>query len=237
MTDERSPTGPAHESVDAGALNAAVEGICARYGKRHVGLVVGAVTSAGARSVVPVGRLRSPDGPATRADSIFEIGSVTKVFTALLLAEAVSRGEMSLDTPVGDLLPEVSVPTRDGVAITVEHLATHTAGLPNNPMQHRVGHRGWFDLSAGGPHPLDEIAGLLGIGSRPRVLLLDSGWVPVQAHRQGHGDVGGCSHLRIAGDSGTGTGRSGEGQRLVGVAQQPVSSALPDEQPRLVERT
>jgi CubicO group peptidase (beta-lactamase class C family) len=36
-----------------------------------------------------------------RADSLFEIGSVTKLFTALLLAEAVTRGELSLDTPVG----------------------------------------------------------------------------------------------------------------------------------------
>jgi serine-type D-Ala-D-Ala carboxypeptidase/endopeptidase len=120
--------------MDRGALDEAVERIAARHGKQHVGLVVGAVTSAGARFVAPVGRVRAPDGPAPRADTLFEIGSVTKVFTALLLAEAVTRGELSLDTPLGDLLPEVDVPTRDGAAITVEHLATHTAGLPKNPM-------------------------------------------------------------------------------------------------------
>ena len=120
--------------IDIGDLEKAVERIAARHGQQHVGLVVGAVTSAGARSFAQVGRIRAPDGPAPLPDSLFEIGSVTKVFTALLLAEAVTRGELSLDTPVSDLLPEVDVPTRDGTAITVEHLATHTAGLPNNPM-------------------------------------------------------------------------------------------------------
>ena len=120
--------------MDRSILDRSVERIAARQGQHHVGLVVGAVTSAGARSVVSVGRIRAPDGPAPRADSLFEIGSVTKVFTALLLAEAVTRGELSLETPVSDLLPEVTVPTRDGRAITAEHLATHTAGLPHNPM-------------------------------------------------------------------------------------------------------
>ncbi len=134
MSHNGSPARPARSPMDAGTLEESVERIAGRYGTRHVGLVVGAVTSTGARFVVPVGRVRAPDGPAPRADTLFEIGSVTKVFTALLLAEAVTRGEVSLDTPVGDLLSEVQVPTRDGAAITVEHLATHTAGLPNNPM-------------------------------------------------------------------------------------------------------
>ena len=119
---------------EPGGLERAVEHLATRHGHRHVGLVVGAVTSGGERFVVPVGRLRAPDGPTPRADSLFEIGSVTKVFTALLLAEAVTRGELALETPLADVLPEVQVPTRDGVAITLEHLATHSAGLPRNPV-------------------------------------------------------------------------------------------------------
>ncbi len=134
MTDDRDPAAPPRVPPDAGAVEEVVERMVARHGRRRVGLVVGAVTAGGTRSVVPVGRLRLPDGPAPRADSLFEIGSVTKVFTALLLAEAVTRGELSLETPVGELLPEVDVPARNGVVITVEHLATHTAGLPSNPM-------------------------------------------------------------------------------------------------------
>jgi D-alanyl-D-alanine-carboxypeptidase/D-alanyl-D-alanine-endopeptidase len=93
----------------------AVERMVARHGKQHVGLVLGAVTSAGVRAVVPVGHIRAPDGPTPRADTL-------------------TRGELSLDTPLADLLPEVNVPSHDGAAITVEHLATHTSGLPNNPM-------------------------------------------------------------------------------------------------------
>ena len=115
------------------ALAAAVEQVASRQGPKHVGLVVGAVTAGGVRSVVPAGHLRAPDGAAPGADTLFEIGSVSKVFTALLLADAVTRGELTLDSRVADLL-DIAVPTRDGVAITVEHLATHTAGLPNNPM-------------------------------------------------------------------------------------------------------
>ncbi|NEK56749.1 beta-lactamase family protein [Geodermatophilus sabuli] len=147
--------------MDRGALDEAVERIAARHGTRHVGLVVGAVTSEGARFVVPVGRVRAPDGPPPRADSLFEIGSVTKVFTALLLAVAVTRGELSLDTPVADLLPEVVVPTRDGVAITVEHLATHTAGLPNNPMPLAAAIRAQWKARNGDPWEAFDRAALL----------------------------------------------------------------------------
>jgi D-alanyl-D-alanine-carboxypeptidase/D-alanyl-D-alanine-endopeptidase len=134
MSDSPDRTPATSASGDPTALAEAVERIVTRAGRRHVGLVVGAVSTEGTRAVRTAGHLRAPDGAAPRSDSLFEIGSVTKVFTALLLAEAVLRGELSLDTPVGDLLPEVDVPTRDGVAISVEHLATHTAGLPSNPM-------------------------------------------------------------------------------------------------------
>jgi CubicO group peptidase (beta-lactamase class C family) len=135
----------------SGALDEIVQHSAARHGPRHVGLVVGAVTAAGAQSVAAVGRTAAPDGPTPGADTLFELGSVTKVFTALLLAEAVTRGEVSLDTPVGDVLPEVDVPTRDGVAITLEHLATHTAGLPNNPMPLLAAVRQSWKARAGDP--------------------------------------------------------------------------------------
>ena len=110
-----------------------VERAAAERGPRHVGLVVGAVRADGERAVAATGRSRLPDGPVPDADTLFEIGSITKVFTSLLLAESVVRGELTLDTPVGKLLPEVTVPSRDGVEITVEHLATHTSGLPRSP--------------------------------------------------------------------------------------------------------
>ncbi|SNY65035.1 serine hydrolase domain-containing protein [Paractinoplanes atraurantiacus] len=68
------------------------------------------------------------------ADDVFEIGSITKVFTALTLARMTVDGSVSLGEPLAGLLPSgASVPSRDGVQITLQHLATHTAGLPRLP--------------------------------------------------------------------------------------------------------
>jgi len=67
-------------------------------------------------------------------DTLFEIGSITKTFTALLLQDRVERGEMSLDDPVAKYLPNsVTMPTRGGKQITLLQLATHTSGLPRDP--------------------------------------------------------------------------------------------------------
>lgn len=98
--------------------------------------VVGGMTSGADRLVVGAGRVRSPAGPVPTDTTLFEIGSVTKVVTALLLADACVRGEVSLHTPLQEVLPEVAVPSRDG-AISLLHLATHTAGLPRLPMPWR----------------------------------------------------------------------------------------------------
>lgn len=85
------------------------------------GLVVGLADSRGPR-VYAYGTI---DG-----DSVVELGSVTEVFTGLLLADAVQRGLVALDDPVRKYLPpEVSFPEE----ITLRHLATHTAGLPRRP--------------------------------------------------------------------------------------------------------
>jgi D-alanyl-D-alanine-carboxypeptidase/D-alanyl-D-alanine-endopeptidase len=67
-------------------------------------------------------------------DTVFEIGSVTKVFTSLLLADMVGKGEMKLDDPISKFLPvAVKSPMRDGKEITLIDLATHTSGLPRIP--------------------------------------------------------------------------------------------------------
>lgn len=65
---------------------------------------------------------------------MFEIGSVTKVFTSLLLSDMVQRGEVTLTDPVVKFLPAgAKVPERGGRQITVRDLATHTSGLPRMP--------------------------------------------------------------------------------------------------------
>jgi D-alanyl-D-alanine-carboxypeptidase/D-alanyl-D-alanine-endopeptidase len=113
--------------------DAAIERILsARIDARHrgVGLVLGLIEGK-QRRVFSYGRLDLDDDRAPDGDTLFELGSVTKVYTALLLAEMVRRGEAALDEPVQALLPAgVRVPTRNGRSITLHDLATHQSGLP-----------------------------------------------------------------------------------------------------------
>ena len=71
------------------------------------------------------GKFSADDPRPITADTQFEIGSITKVFTALLLADAAQEGRLKLDAPVG-------APFSPS-AITFEQLATHTSGLPRLP--------------------------------------------------------------------------------------------------------
>ena len=83
----------------------------------------------------------SGSGPATPPDAhtVYEIGSVSKVFTALLLADAAQHGQVKLDDPLSTLWPKgVAPPTRDGQEITLEQLATHSSGLPRIPANMRA---------------------------------------------------------------------------------------------------
>ncbi len=88
------------------------------------GLAIG-VYQQGARRVFAYGRA-SPD-------SIFQIGSITKPFTALALAQMVEEGRVRLNQPVRTLIPKARVPTPPGLEITLLDLATHHSGLPPLP--------------------------------------------------------------------------------------------------------
>ena len=98
--------------------------------RQGVAMVVGVIDPSGRRTVAYA---KKGEG-AVDANTVFEIGSVTKVFTALLLADAVKRGEVALTDPVSKYLPpDVKVPERSGKKITLVDLATHTSGLPRMP--------------------------------------------------------------------------------------------------------
>jgi D-alanyl-D-alanine-carboxypeptidase/D-alanyl-D-alanine-endopeptidase len=99
---------------------------------RSTGIVAGVLLPNGRTRVIAYGDA----GAGRRLDtkSAFEIGSITKVFTASLLSDMVARGEVRLDDPVERFLPEgVRMPARGNQRIRLVDLATHMSGLPRVP--------------------------------------------------------------------------------------------------------
>jgi len=98
-----------------------------------VGMVVGVVKD-GQTQVIAYGETTKGSNVAPNADTVYEIGSISKAFTGVLLADLIERGVVKLDDPVQKYLPEgVKMPVADGKPITLEHLAMHTSGLPRLP--------------------------------------------------------------------------------------------------------
>lgn len=96
------------------------------------GIVIAEIADAAA-TFGHAGKLRS-EGTAVDADTLFEIGSITKVFTGILLADAVRRGDATLEDSIAKHLPTDLLPV-DSVLreVTLLDLATHTSGLPRLP--------------------------------------------------------------------------------------------------------
>jgi CubicO group peptidase (beta-lactamase class C family) len=64
------------------------------------------------------------------ADSLFQIGSITKVWTTTMIMQLIEEGRLSLDTTVAEVLPGVRIGTPDGSGeITIRHLVTHSSGI------------------------------------------------------------------------------------------------------------
>lgn len=98
-----------------------------------VGIVVGVIGPEG-RLIISAGQRSAADARALNGDTVFEIGSITKAFTALLLAEMAEKNEVALNDPVAKYLPAgFKVPMRNGKTISLLDLATHTSGLPFMP--------------------------------------------------------------------------------------------------------
>ncbi|HSY19193.1 MAG TPA: serine hydrolase [Candidatus Acidoferrales bacterium] len=103
-----------------------------RFDGKKIGMVIGLVDERGSR-FFGAGGLDNGTSQEANGDTVFEICSITKTFTTLLLEEMVERGEMRLDDPVAKYLPTtVKVPSRNGKEITLLELATHTSGLPRD---------------------------------------------------------------------------------------------------------
>ncbi|TWU00095.1 Beta-lactamase precursor [Botrimarina colliarenosi] len=99
-----------------------------------VGMTVG-VLQGDEATVRGYGHFSESDSRVPDGATIYEIGSVSKVFTGLLLADAIAMGRVSPVTPVDELLPaSIKMPRREKtLPIRLWHLATHTSGLPRLP--------------------------------------------------------------------------------------------------------
>lgn len=129
-----SPVAAQHFPDDAG-LRGIIE---ARVDEgRATGIVVGVLEADGTRRIVAYGE-SGPGAQPLGPQSVFEIGSISKAFTGILLAEMAARGEVRLEAPVQSYAHEgVTIPGRGGRDITFIDLATHRSSLPRLPANMR----------------------------------------------------------------------------------------------------
>ena len=88
-------------------------------------------------------------GVAVRPEHVFRIGSTTKLFTATAIMLLVDEGRIALDAPISRYLPRAP---KAWNRVTVEHLLTHTSGIPNLTMD-----SGYWRTTARLEHTLDEL--------------------------------------------------------------------------------
>lgn len=128
---------PATEWSDGGAtaLEPLLRKHCAPFLTRGeaVGLAVAVVTPTNA-TVMTFGHPSLHPGTQTGADTLFEIGSITKTFTALCLEREIEQGVVRLDQPIQELLPPGVTLPAPARGITLRHLTTHSSGLPRMPV-------------------------------------------------------------------------------------------------------
>ena len=110
------------------------ENIKSRVDNRiNIGIVVGIITSDG-MTFHSYGVKSLKSNEVVDENSVFEIGSISKSFTGILLADMVMKGELKLEDPLQQLLPDgVTAPTRNGESIKLFHMSNHTSSLPRLP--------------------------------------------------------------------------------------------------------
>src|SRR4051794_15043792 len=109
-----------------GDLSATLDGLAAQH---HVPGASLAIAQGDELVLASAGVTNLRTGVGVDADTLFQIGSITKVYTTTLVMELVDEGRVGLDEPVQTYVPgfQLAVPGAD--AITVRHLLTHTSGI------------------------------------------------------------------------------------------------------------
>lgn len=99
---------------------------------KAVGIAVGLIDQ-GKVTYLTYGQKSIKEETSITKNTVFEIGSITKVFTTLVLADMVFKNEIQLDDPIEIYLSGFKVPEKNGKKITIRHLATHTSGIACMP--------------------------------------------------------------------------------------------------------
>lgn len=127
----RALAAPASTPAMAAALRA-----IAAYAQAHrrqfelPGLTLGLTTADGFETVQHFGFANRDSRSPITDNTLFQIGSITKVMTALVLHQLAAEGRLDLNADVGRLMPDLPIPK--GMGITTQHLIDHVAGLPGD---------------------------------------------------------------------------------------------------------
>lgn len=101
--------------------------------KRSKSIIVGIIDANG-RQIFSAGKLSDKNPVLPDGNTIYEIGSITKVFTSLLLADMSLKRQLDLNDPISKYLPKaVKTPVRNGKEISLLSLSTHRSGMPRFP--------------------------------------------------------------------------------------------------------
>ncbi|MCO8274105.1 serine hydrolase [Actinoplanes sp. TRM 88003] len=123
----RRHTGTGRAPLDAGHWQRRLDVLAKRHGVP--GAVLG-ILRGDELVEAAYGLLNVDTGVETTTESVFQIGSISKVWTATLVQQLVDEGQLELDAPIADVLPELTL-ADSGVAakVTMRHLLTHTSGI------------------------------------------------------------------------------------------------------------
>ncbi|WP_433275564.1 serine hydrolase [Pseudonocardia xinjiangensis] len=125
-------TGPRRPRIDAAHWQRRLTALAARYGVPGATLGILRLHPGGDDELVEAahGVLNVDTGVGTTPDSVFQIGSITKVWTTTIVMQLVDEGLLDLDAPIVEVLPELRLADPDATkGVTMRHLLTHTSGI------------------------------------------------------------------------------------------------------------
>jgi dipeptidyl aminopeptidase/acylaminoacyl peptidase/CubicO group peptidase (beta-lactamase class C family) len=125
-------TGPRRPRIDAEHWQRRLTALAARHDVPGAALGILRLRAGQADELVEAafGVLNKDTGVAVTTDTVFQIGSITKVWTTTVLMQLADEGLLGLDTPVAEVLPELRLADPDVTKqVTIRHLLTHTSGI------------------------------------------------------------------------------------------------------------